>query len=251
MNQNSKIVLTRRPLACSTAAEGVMPARTTLTYSSAENGANTEQLHTYYCKFSGSHALSTDCDLSKAPRRRTDGAIVLDTEFYAVRLYAKEGGVKLLKRASGAVERQVRVNIGQLPIAYRSELGGRFLYIYKDSLSEYSGQPVEGGATKAQRPVPPCITQTTPDTVQVVLEVDDRAPNATLVKISRDFLRIQIVHGIGHDKASEELLEFMRGILGVRSGQLSIVRGESTRQKTLLVQGMKPEVIFERLEASL
>jgi hypothetical protein len=30
-----------------------MPARTTLTYSSAENGANTEQLHVYYCKFSG------------------------------------------------------------------------------------------------------------------------------------------------------------------------------------------------------
>jgi len=44
---------------------------------------------------------------------------VLDTEFYAVRLYAKEGAVKLLKRASGAVERQLRVNMGQLPIAYR------------------------------------------------------------------------------------------------------------------------------------
>ena len=52
-------------------------------------------------------------------------------------------------------------------------------------------------------------------------------------------------------QASEELLEFMRGILGVRSGQLSIVRGESTRQKMLLVQGMTPQVIFERLEASL
>jgi len=226
-----------------------MGARTTLTYSSAENGANTEQLHTYYCKYSGSHALSTDCDLSKAPRRRTDGSIVLDTEFYAVRLYAKEGAVKLLKRASGAVERQLRVNMGQLPIAYRSELGGRFLYIYKDSLSEYSGQ-AEAGAT-AQRPVPPCISQTAPGTVQVVLEVDDRAPSTTLVKISRDFLRVQIVHGGGHEKASEELLDYMRGILGVRSGQLSIVRGESTRQKTLVVQGMTPQIIFERLEASL
>lgn len=226
-----------------------MPARTTLTYSSAENGANTEQLHVYYCKFSGRHALSTDCDLSKAPRRRTDGAIVLDTEFYTAKLYSTDGGCKLLRRGTGEFERQHRVNMGKLPIAYRSEVGGRFLYIFKDSLSEYSGQPGEGST--AQRPVPPCISQTTPDTVQVVLEVDDRAPSATLVKISRDFIRIQIIHGIGHEKASEELLEFMRGILGVRSGQLSIVRGDSTRQKTLLVQGMSPTVIFERLEASL
>lgn len=52
-------------------------------------------------------------------------------------------------------------------------------------------------------------------------------------------------------QASEELLDYMRGILGVRSGQLSIVRGESTRQKTLVVQGMTPQIIFERLEASL
>ena len=155
-------------------------------YTGAENG-DAEELHTYYCKFSGrqvseiylsganrsapqsfnssndfhlktspsipekaiqesdpllllqlfemlpdpyrahltklhdacSHALSTDCDLSKAPRRCTDGSIVLDTDFYTVRLYAKDGGVKLLRRASGAVERQLRVNMGQLPIAYR------------------------------------------------------------------------------------------------------------------------------------
>ena len=44
---------------------------------------------------------------------------MLDTDFYTVRLYAKDGGVKLLRQASGAVEWQLRVNMGQLPIAYR------------------------------------------------------------------------------------------------------------------------------------
>ena len=86
---------------------------------------------------------------------------------------------------------------------------------------------------------------------KIAVQVDDRAQNASLVKISRDFVRVQILHAISHDKASEELLQFMRGLLGTRSGQLSVVRGESTRQKIMMVQGMSAQDIFERLEASL
>lgn len=75
---------------------------------------------TYYCLcFLSRHALSTDCDLSKAPRRRTDGAIVLDSEFYTVKLYTSDGGVKLISRKNGSVERQIRINLGQVPIGYR------------------------------------------------------------------------------------------------------------------------------------
>ena len=71
------------------------------------------------CVYPSRHVLSTECDLSKAPRRKTDGSIVLDTEFYAVKLYAKEGGSKLIRRRSGAVERQLGVFLNKLPIAYR------------------------------------------------------------------------------------------------------------------------------------
>ena len=81
--------------------------------------------------------------------------------------------------------------------------------------------------------------------------MDDRATSTSLVKVSSDFVRVQILQGIGHEKAGEELLGFMRGLLGVRLGQLSIVRGESTRQKLLLVQGLSPDAVFEKLESSL
>ena len=37
-------------------------------------------LYVYYCKYSGKHALTTDCNLATAPRRRTDHALVLDTQ---------------------------------------------------------------------------------------------------------------------------------------------------------------------------
>ncbi len=41
-------------------------------------------LYVYYCKYSGKHALTTDCNLATAPRRRTDHALVLDTQAGAV-----------------------------------------------------------------------------------------------------------------------------------------------------------------------
>ena len=48
-----------------------MPKRTTLTYSSEDALADDEQqLHVYYCKYSGRHVLTTTCDLRRAPKRR-------------------------------------------------------------------------------------------------------------------------------------------------------------------------------------
>ena len=44
---------------------------------------------------------------------------VIDTQRYTVRLYTSSGGVKLIRRHNGAIERQLRLNIGKLPIAYR------------------------------------------------------------------------------------------------------------------------------------
>ena len=83
-----------------------------------EGTATAQQASPSACR----HALSTDCDLSKAPRRRTDGAIVLDTDFYVAKLYTQDGEAKLIKRESGNVERQFRVYMGKLPIGYRSGL---------------------------------------------------------------------------------------------------------------------------------
>ena len=76
------------------------PRRTTLTYSS-EDAAPVDQAQVFvnYCKYSGKHAITTDCNLNKAPRRRTDHALVVDTSKYTVKLYTSDGGVKYIKRS--------------------------------------------------------------------------------------------------------------------------------------------------------
>ena len=77
-----------------------MPKRSTQTYSSEDAPQTDEDVITvYYCKYSGDPVLITDAVLGNLPKRRTDGARVLDTEKYTVRLKAQpEVKAKLIKR---------------------------------------------------------------------------------------------------------------------------------------------------------
>jgi uncharacterized protein len=43
-----------------------MPKRATLTFSSDDAlHVKSQELHVFYCKYSGQHAMTTDCDLTK------------------------------------------------------------------------------------------------------------------------------------------------------------------------------------------
>lgn len=191
------------------------------------------------------HALTTDCNLNKAPRRRTDHALVIDTSKCMVKHYGEDGGVKLLKRRSGALEKQYRINIGKLPFAYRTEPNGRYLYIMDDALTTYS---MEGtGAEQEHVPVPPCIVGTEKGTL-VTLELEDRSPRRLILKISADAVRMQIKSSIQNPGAvAEEIADFMKALLGVKLSAVSLERGSHLRQKILQIQGVQPEEVFRNL----
>lgn len=207
-------------------------------------------MHVYYCKYSGRHVLTTNCDLSRAPKRRTDGSTVLDTAAYTYKLYTVDGGVKVLKRKSGQIEKQYRQIVGKLPIAYRSEPDGRFLYLLPDSVTNQSLLDGERGG-REKPPVPPCILPIDTNATQISLEIDDRADKPEVIKVSADAVRVAITHGIAHEAAGEEALNFLRGVLGVRLGQLSLMRGESTRHKLVTVKELVPAAVFDKLQAQL
>lgn len=227
------------------------PRRTTLTYSSEDVGpvVGDKSLYVYYCKNSGKHALTTDCNLATAPRRRTDHALVLDTQAHLVKLYTTDGGAKFIRRKSGSVERQFRLNAGKLPVAYRTEPEGRYIYILDNALTTYTADEAGLGGGKA--PVPPCILSIGQNKTQVALEIDDRGKQRLILRVTADFVRVQIKCGINSGNAQEELLELLRGVLGVRLGQLSLQRGESSRHKILVVDGLGPETVFSKLNASV
>lgn len=226
------------------------PRRTTLTYSSEDAAPVAEQkVYVYYCKYSGKHALTTDANLSEAPRRATDHALVVDTMKHTVKLHAIDGGTKFIRRSGGKVEKQYRLSVGGLPFGYRTEPEGRYIYIFDDALTTYSAE--EGGRIE-RAPVPPCITYANriPPKTQIVLDLDTRGKKPGIIKITADNVRLQLTQPVASPEANDELLELLRSALGVRLGALAITHGDSSRSKLLLVDGMRPEAAFTKLKAA-
>ncbi|GMH32640.1 hypothetical protein BSKO_00474 [Bryopsis sp. KO-2023] len=223
-----------------------MPKRATLTYTS-EDAPHLpgDQLSVYYCKYSGKHAFTIDCDINKLPRRRTDDAIIVDTRQQTVKFYTTDGGIKLIKRKDGRVERQCRLNVGELPVAYKTTPEGHFLYVLSNAVAAYTGRINE---KKTETPVPPCIMYVEPKGCQIALEVEDKATKPDIIKISADSVRIAVVSSVSHDHANEEILEFMAKVLGARLTQMSLVRGTSTRHKMLMVEHMTTQEAYQRLQ---
>mmetsp|Transcript_62112 Transcript_62112/g.110442 ORF Transcript_62112/g.110442 Transcript_62112/m.110442 type:complete len:177 (-) Transcript_62112:40-570(-) len=65
-----------------------------------------ENFNIFHCKRCDTHVVITDADLSSLPRRRTDGAMILDARKAVVRLNTeRREGCQLVRRPNG-VERQ-------------------------------------------------------------------------------------------------------------------------------------------------
>ena len=221
-----------------------MPRRSTQNFSSedAQVAGTDTSVHVYHCKYSGRHALTTDCVLTTTPRRRTDRAHVIDLEKHTVKLYTTDGGVVLLRRPDNRVERQHRYNVGKLPVMYKSDPEGRFLYVFNDALTEFTA---DAGAA-ADAPVPPSIAPSSAarelgvgaePCVQISLSIEDRASTASLLKITADSVRVQMVGSVAQPDIETEVLEYFRGVLGVRLSQLRLLRGQSARERLLRVWG--------------
>lgn len=118
-------------------------------------------------------------------------------------------------RRSGAVERQLRMRVGKLPFAYWTEPEGKLLYIMDSAVTTYSTADDPSGSGVIV-PVPPCIRalDAAGGATAVTLEVDDRARGTGILKVSADAVRLQLKTSIIAEGAAEELLEYLRSILG-------------------------------------
>ena len=226
-----------------------MPKRSTQTYSSEDAPQTDDDVITvYYCKYSGDPVLITDAVLGNLPKRRTDGARVLYTEKYTVRLKAQaEVKAKLIKREGGKLEKQYRYLMGDLPVCYRSEPEGKYLYLIDGALSAFNfgNAAGEGGET----PVPPCIQQTASGMIQIAIDIEDKARTKAVSKITADEVGVALTVPVA--QADDELLEFLGKVLHLRLPQMSLLRGWSTRSKLLMVQGLSATQVYERLHESM
>lgn len=230
-----------------------MPKRSTQTYSSEDAPDTDAKIYVYYCKYSGNVALITDALLDSMPLRQTDNSRVIDTSKHSVRMQGELSGAKLLKRPEGKVEKQYRYSCGSLPVAYKSDPKGRYIYVMDGAVSAYSNveeQAAEGTGAKETPPIPPCIQATKAGTVQIAVEVDDSAPRAAILRVSADEVGIQVsTEGSKSQDLGEKITEYLGKVLRLRLAQMKVEKGWSVRSKLLICEDITLEEAHRRLMA--
>ena len=83
--------------------------------------------------------------------------------------------------------------------------------------------------------------------VRLLLHVQPRASRTELAGRFGDALKIRIAAPPVDGAANEELVRFLAETLGVRSGAVEIISGETGRRKTVEVRGVTVEAAASRL----
>ena len=98
--------------------------------------------------------------------------------------------------------------------------------------------------------IPPWI-RVSAQGAEVELLVQPRASRTRVVGIHDQRLKLQLAAPPVDGAANEALVAFVADALDVPQRQVSLVRGETNRRKTLLIQSVPPEQIIRTLAGSL
>jgi len=228
-----------------------MPKRATHTFESEKDGVNEPQLGVQYCMCCGESVLilGPEVSLTDLPRRKTDGAIVLERGVTVFKLKSKPTETKVLKRPGG-YERQYRFgcwNCG-VQLGYRAEDGGDSVALTY-LLADATGAQADLYLQMFQ--VPQCIQSTGPSSVRVALDVLVGQSKRLLRSIETDAVAVSVAAPAREGLANAELVDFMQKVLAVPRSQLQLSRGWSAASKFLMVTGVPAVQVFKRIKAAI
>lgn len=227
-----------------------MPKRATHTFESEKDGIQEEQLNVYFCLCCGESALilGPGIQLTSLPRRKTDGATVLERGTTVFKLNSRPGETKLLRRDKG-YERQYRMNCWNcgVPIAYCSEAEEqpKLTYIMAEALGAQADLYLQ------LYQVPPCIQSTGAASVRIALEVSCEQPKKAITHVNNGDVGVSVCAPSREGLANSEVLEQMVKVLKCSRQQLQLSRGWSANSKFLMVSGMTAVQVFKALRAAV
>ena len=82
---------------------------------------------------------------------------------------------------------------------------------------------------------------------RLAVRVTPRASSNAVVRYVGDALYLRLMAPPVEGAANEACAEFVAGLLGLRPAQVSVVGGHKSRDKVLLVTGLRGEEVRERL----
>jgi len=86
---------------------------------------------------------------------------------------------------------------------------------------------------------------------KISLRVHPSATRNELVGLAEGAWRVKILAPPVKGKANKELIAFLSQLLGVSQSTLTIVKGHTTRNKVVAIDGLSQEEVTKRLSAKL
>lgn len=86
-----------------------------------------------------------------------------------------------------------------------------------------------------------------PGGVQLRLHVQPGASRTGMAGLHGDALKVRVAAPPAEGRANRELLDFLAECLGVARARIALIKGESGRRKTIIVEGIGVEEARRRL----
>jgi len=86
-----------------------------------------------------------------------------------------------------------------------------------------------------------------PGGVELRVWVQPGATRSGIVGLRDEALKIRIAAPAREGRANQALVEFLAEFLGLPKSQISIIRGEKTREKVLFLRGLRAEELGGKL----
>ena len=96
----------------------------------------------------------------------------------------------------------------------------------------------------------PSYLQITRDGLLLTVVVTPRAKRSQVVGLHGGFPKIALAAPPIEGRANEALLDFLKELLGVSGRDLTLLRGDTSRRKAILIRGITPERVVQLLESA-
>lgn len=194
--------------------------------------------------------MTTNIDIGVLPRRNTDKSYILDCSSHKVKLYTTDGEIRCVKRGD-KVEKQFRINIGELPVGYKISPNDQYIYVFDNALTAFDQTISSQGIL-----IPPCIMQKPHKTVQLLIGFEEEllplnARSNGIQDITSDSITYLAKNRIGSDEFNDEVLQDLQELLEKRCTQLKMIRGFSSMQKLIVVEEAWAEDVYKQLQTAL
>ncbi|XP_028798268.1 UPF0235 protein C15orf40 homolog [Neltuma alba] len=95
---------------------------------------------------------------------------------------------------------------------------------------------------------PSCIRSMTPSSVAITIHAKPGSKTASVTDISDEAVGVQIDAPARDGEANAALLDYMSSVLGVKRRQVSIGTGSKSRDKTVIVEDVAVQYVFDALD---